>query len=147
MVHAHRDAENLAADPVFGDGVDQLAVGAPAPQPRGIHRNHAAPAIERVDRRQIGAGAPSAQCERSTCRSLRPVGGQPQAVGFGRVDEQLLGRLGDDHMGLVDIEGDVALARSLLEQAGGDRGRVREGLAGDQAPPATIDNGLAGQVV
>jgi len=60
---------------------------------------------------------------RRSVKPLRPVrceraavGGEIEPEGLGRIEEELLRRVRHDHVRLLDVEGDVALAGALGEQ-------------------------------
>ncbi|MNR46900.1 hypothetical protein D3C85_1659300 [compost metagenome] len=80
-----------------------------------VHRQHAAAAVELVDRLPVGVAQGTTDAEAAKGPACRTVVGEPETQGVGRVEEEMLRRLGQHLLGRGDIEGDIALAGLFVQ--------------------------------
>ncbi len=139
MIDAGGGAEDLAGVVIFRDQVGDDATAAVFPDKIRRDRDHAPAAVNMVDRLAIGAGFQASDLVPLVRFVGRAVIAQPQAVGVGRVEKQLLGGEGQQDMGVMDVQGDVALPALLLAQGVGQGFGGLEGMGEDQPPPAAVD--------
>jgi hypothetical protein len=69
----------------------------------------------------------------------RAIGGEIEPVGMRGIEEQLLRRCREQHVGIAYIERDVAASGALGADAGGEIAGVVEGLAEQEASPTAIE--------
>ncbi|MNZ24874.1 hypothetical protein D3C78_420290 [compost metagenome] len=138
VVEAHDGAYHLAVAFVLGQPVDR-----PAQVERGdgvlVHGQHAAAAVELVDRLPVGLALCPADAEATKAPARRAIVGEPEAQGVGGVEEQLLRRQGQHLLGGGDVQGDVAFAGLFVQQLAGQARRVGEGMAEEQAAPTAVE--------
>jgi len=110
MVDAGRSAEDLPAFDVRGDKELHGARGAVVPHEIDRWRNHLPRQVDPVHGCRLRAAVE--QVHRVAARAQRRdlVAVQPQAVGVRGVEEQVLRLHRQQHMRVIDIEGNVALA-------------------------------------
>ncbi|MNQ45422.1 hypothetical protein D3C85_592040 [compost metagenome] len=127
VVEAHDGAYHLAFALVLGQPVNRSS------KMEGgdgllLHRQHAAAAVELVDRQPVGLALHPADAEAAKAPARWAIVGEPEAQGVGRVEEQLLRRLGQYLLGRGDVQGDVPFTGLLVEQLAGQARRVGEGV-------------------
>ncbi|MNH00908.1 hypothetical protein D3C79_601140 [compost metagenome] len=137
VVQAHDAADHRAAVFVLGQPVHRAAQVQRGEQ-LGVDRQHAARLVQGVDRLPVARVLRPAHAEAAEHPLRRAVVGEPQAQGVGRVEEQLLGGLGQHLLRCGHVQGDVAFARVLVEQILGQGSRVGVGVAYQQPAPAAV---------
>ena len=103
------------------------------------HLDHVAAGIDAVDRLGVLDGAQPPHRESARAPPAGAVVGQPQPVGMRRVEEQLLRRQRQRHVGIAQVQRDVAPSRRLLPQRLRQFRQVGESMGEQQPPPAAID--------
>ncbi|MNP14437.1 hypothetical protein D3C76_1067600 [compost metagenome] len=137
MIEAHDAADDCAAAFVFSQPIHRAARRVRG-QPLGIDRQHAACLIQLVDRLPVGIALRATNAKAAKHAGRLTVIAEPQPQSIGGVEKQL-GRLQPQYLlGRGDIQGDVALTRSFIEQRLGKARRVGERMADQQPAPAAM---------
>src|SRR6056297_1335171 len=141
VIHAHDRAEDPPRRLVFGDEHRDRPRVAMRPEEVGRHRHHAMRLVDRVDVLGVLLGGQPSDEHARLLAMLGAVGGEVEPEGVGGVEEKLLRRLGENHVGVVDVECDVAPVGPFGRERPGKVLRFGEGIAEDEAPPAAVDAG------
>jgi hypothetical protein len=139
MVDAGDGADHLPRPLVLRDVVGEHAAVPVLAHEGRIDRHHAPRGVDPVHGERVGAGAQAPHDEALGPAAARPVCRQPEPVGVGRVEEQLLRGVGQDHMRIAQVQRDVPPALGLAAQRLGEVGKLPEGMREEEPSPAAVD--------
>ena len=140
VIDAGDRADHVAGRHVLGHKIGDRPVVAARPEEVDRHRHHLALGVDLIDRPRVGFRGQAADREAPRLAPAGAVDRKIQPIGVGGVQEQLLRRLGQQNVGVADVEGDVAPVGTLGPQ------RLHEGLGGrkglgEQEPsPAAVEH-------
>jgi hypothetical protein len=143
VVDARHGADRRPGAKVLGHEVGDVAGLLVGPQHVGGRRDHAAPHVDAVD--GVGVLARGEGPHDDAAQRIAPghVPVQPVPVRVRRIDEQLLGRLGHEHVRIAGVEADVPRPLGLVAEVGHDGRRRAERLAEQHPPPAHVDHDVS----
>ena len=143
VVHPHHHAQHLAARGVDRQQIGQRGVVLVSAGEIGRRRHHLTgrPHPHHFLGLLSRPEGTNLEARQSTLR--RPQVLQHQAEGVGRIQEQLLGGQGDDHVRIRGVQGDVPAVRRLRPQRLDQIPGFRESLTEQQPPPAALEHHVA----
>jgi hypothetical protein len=140
MIDAGDGADDPAGRLVLGDKIGDGSAVTLRPEEVRRHRYHAAGGIDAVHLLGVlGRRKPADEEAAMRPDFGRMIAGEIEPVGMRGIEEQLLRRCCEQHVGIADIERDVAASGALGADAGGEIAGVLEGLAEQEASPAAIE--------
>ena len=138
VVHAAHHAQDGTVLLVLRHPIGQDPGGALVPDEVRTRRNHAPARIEPLDGIGILPAVEEAHMEPLWPLQRGVVALCPEAEGVGGIQKQVLGGVGEHHVGVAEVERHVPLPGALLPQHLGQLAKVGEGLPEEEPPPAAI---------
>lgn len=139
VIHPRYGSDDIASRLLLRNKIGQRAAVPLRPEEIGRDRHHAPRGIDGIDGLRVGLGGKPPDEEALRLTPARPIRGQVEAVGMGRIKESLAGREPQKHMRIAHVEGDVALVVRLFAERLDDLLVVRICLGEDQLAPTAIE--------